>query len=758
MTKLQKNHVGLHIEKNSFIDSGDGVVTFKNGLTITDGGEQRNGTQYDIKTMDLSEYKGQVTADHVDKLENIIARVDGLEKKGNKITVKSLIYAVNENPLARLAYNLLVNGFSTDFSIETFGPWPDEDHVYMNAKLIGLSQVVVGNNRSATVNAIVHNSLEQSKEDGLDTTEVEKLLEDESQEEEPQPKNDPAETEEEKATREAEETEAATKKAEEEAEAARLQAEQEAADAKAEEERLAAEKEAKEIEDAAKAEEDRKAEEEAKAAKELSEAEEKQNNKNKEINEMTFVTIKNSRDFPVTVTFKNAAGDDTEAVLEAGKTVDISEDQKEAVEAQLTEATAPAVDNSAEIEKAVNAVKEDFASKFAELQAAFNASAQEPKFVPAGTTEKVENKFADIEYKERHAKQINAAWEYLKLGNITAATTLNQINEVNLDALKAEGKVSNTLSISDFGNFVISPELLTDIQGFRTDFTAIIDATDWRETNSLEFAWMKRSGDIDMQHVDLEPGTDGDGNLKPISEYSAEPIVSKLEELAAVTPVCNSATRFLAVDLLADVAKGYRNDFDRKRAQLVIARMQQAVDNNDANSQDYTIGVNAESLVTWSALWTKVSEVTVNGTFVFNTTTFSTIQQAAVQAGANGPLANIFVTGAVPTIFGRPYVVVPNELMPSLNTGETKTFVVDGESVVINHAVFYLDLSNFTGRMSGGLQYDLSTEASYEVNGVVKSAYQRNELVLRGSFFRGGAILDDARVSGMTSDVASASS
>ena len=67
----------------------------------------------------------------------------------------------------------------------------------------------------------------------------------------------------------------------------------------------------------------------------------------------------------------------------------------------------------------------------------------------------------------------------------------------------------------------------------------------------------------------------------------------------------------------------------------------------------------------------------------------------------------------------------------------------------ITHAVFYADLNEFTGYTSGGLQYDISTDASYEVGGVTKSAYQRNEMVLRGSFFRGGAIKDVSRVSGI---------
>ena len=54
---------------------------------------------------------------------------------------------------------------------------PDEEGVYHNATLIGLSQVVVGNNRNASVNAIVTNSIEQSKLDGLDTAELEKTFE-----------------------------------------------------------------------------------------------------------------------------------------------------------------------------------------------------------------------------------------------------------------------------------------------------------------------------------------------------------------------------------------------------------------------------------------------------------------------------------------------------------------------------------------------------------------------------------------------------
>lgn len=94
--------------------------------------------------------------------------------------------------------------------------------------------------------------------------------------------------------------------------------------------------------------------------------------------------------------------------------------------------------------------------------------------------------------------------------------------------------------------------------------------------------------------------------------------------------------------------------------------------------------------------------------------------------------------------------------MPSLGGSESVAHVVDGVSVPITHSVFFADLSTFTGRTSGGLQYDVSNSAPYELaDGTVRSAYQRNELVLRGSFFRGGAVKDESVVAGVLTGTAS---
>lgn len=653
---MKRNLVKVDITKNEYDDTGEGVINFQDGVVITDNSIQRNGTKYDINTLDISEFTGRVTADHVDKLESVIAKVDGIEKNGESITFKNIKFAVKENPLARLAYNLFKGGYLSDFSTETIGPEPDEGGVYYNSSLVGLSAVVLGNNRNAKVQTVVKNSLSESEEDGLDVSELKDALN-------------------------------------------------------------------------------------------IAEDDKEINNKEKE-NDMKFVTVKNSRDFEIAVKYKNAAGDEIEATVQPGGSVDVSEDQATAVENTFKSAEAPKVEN-------------DFAKTLAEAlapmqakidaieQNAFDKKAEEPKFKKESNGAGKAGEYAGMDWRDLHAKQINAAWEYKKNGRVEAAQELNKINELNLANLKKEGVVSNSMTISDFGNFVISRELLSQIEGARNDYTALVNATDWKETLSTQFAWLKRSGDINMTSVEFcDDGANG--NLKPLSEYTATIQTSDLEELAAVTPVCNAATRFLAADLLGDVAQGYRNDYDRKRAQLVIARLEQAVETN-LKSVVYDVNPAIGGLTAWVDTWAKVATTTPNGTYIFNSSTYAEIMKQAVTNGVSGPLGSIFITGDVPTIFGKPFIVVPDDLMPTLNSAGTKTFAVDGGNVTVNHAVFYANLANFTGRTSGGLQYDLSTDAAYEDGGTVKSAYQRNELVLRGSFFRGGAIKDTDQVSALLS-------
>lgn len=641
------NIFNVHINQANILDDGEGIVRFKKPLTITDDTEQLNGTRYDIESMDISEYDGMLTANHSMNIQEIIGKTFGIKKNKNKVTIDGIKFALKENALARFAYNMMLGGFLTDFSIETIGPWPDDDGIYFNSKLVGLSAVVTGNNKSASVNELVKNSIKQAKKDGLDTSKLEDEL-----------------------------------------------------------------------------------------------GLDNINNKH-DNSSMKFKTVKNNRDFSIVVSFKNSAGEDVEVELKAGMSIDVPVKQAKAVRSQIESAESPKEDVDKIVANAISPLMEKIEKLESDL---FDKNAKEPEFKKV-SNKKITSELDGLNWRERHGKQINYAWDYLKGGNADAGRKLEDINKFHLEKLQEAEIVSNAVTLADFGNFVISPELLTEIEGHRSDFSSLISRLDYRETLSLQMAWLKRSGDIDMTEVEM-CDDDADGNLKPISEYGADINTANLHELAAVTPVCNAATRFLAADLLGDVAAGYRNDYDRKRAQLFIARLQQAVDST-GNVVTYSTDTDSNALKSFINAWSHMAEEIENGVFIFNTRTYGELLRRAVGAGISGPLAGVFTTGDQPMIVGRPYIVVPNELLPDLNTANTKTFIVEGTSVSISHAVFYTDLSTFTGRTSGGLQYDLSTEAAYEVDSVVKSAFQRNELVLRGSFFRNGAVKDEDKVVAM---------
>lgn len=612
-----KNQYAVKLAKNSVVDKGDGVIEFEGGLVITDGSEQRNGTTYDIASMDLSEFSGLLTVDHDMSVHSVVAKVSQPIKKAGKVIVKKMQFAVNESPIAIFTYNMLKGGFVKDFSIETIGPWPDDDGVYKDSKLIGLSAVVIGNNKSARINEVVLNSLDESKQLGLDTNGLENLYYDKL---------------------------------------------------------------------------------------------------NSTDNEMKKEEIKKETGAP-----------------EVDASVNDAEQKATTPDTAVVDAINGLVSTVESLNEKVMGFEKNLA----------NAGVEEPKF----NVNTKNNELDGMDWKQRTSEQIINGWNWLKAGSPDAQAKLAAINEIHLKQLKEKGMVNNQITIGDMGNLVTSPELLTEIEGHRSDFSAFLSLIDYRETLSLQMAWLERSGDIDMQEVEM-CDDEADGNLKPISEYGATPRTANLKEVAAVTPVCNAATRFLAVDLLTDVAQGYRTDFDRKKAQIVIARMQQAI-NATGNSVDYDASTSLASLQSWIETWGEMQEEIMNGVFVMSQKSYAELLNAAVGAGISGPLGELFTTGNQSAILGSRIVLVPNELLPTLGTSETRSFVVEGATVTIADAVMYFDPSTIAARTSGGLQYDLSTEAAYEVEGETRSAFQRNELVLRGSMFRNAAVKDRDKVVGL---------
>lgn len=716
MAKL-KNQLQVSVSNSGFVDEGDGIVTFPNGLTITDDTVMRSGTRYDINSLDISNYAGQLTADHRDSLETLIGKVIGVTKSGSKVAVQGIKYAIKENPYARLAYDLLVGGFSNSFSIETIGAYPDSaDPVFRDHELVGLSQVVVPNNYNAKVNQfneIVHNSLERSQQDGLDITGVE----------------DAIYSQVELKSSEAVEEESMTKKEVNASEVDGAKIEEIVENEAPIEETEAVETEVKETE--SKTEETEEAE--APEGEEV-ESEESEETETEEVEEETEESEESEEksEEAEEETEDEQADDIAEEVEEVENNTNTNEEKLEMTAEQIAEIVA----------NAIKPLSEEIAATKELAQNSFDAAAKEPEF-----QETTDNGIDGLDSSELFGKQLNAAVAAVRLGDVEARKTLNEINARNLQALKSEKIVNSALTLDDLGNFVIAPELYKEIVGLRTDYSAVLDITEWRETNSLEFAWMTRTDDIDMKNVAI--GFKGDeGNplepnarLKPISKPGYADHISKLEELAAVTPISINTIKFAAVDILSDIAAGYRNDYDRKRAELVIARLQQAV---DATGQTATYDV-SEGLDVWALVVAELSNVSTIGRLLFNNKTLALLKSQAIKSQNAAVLAEI----ATGSILGTPFVVAPNDLLPTLNTTETRTVEVYGEGVTITNAVFYGNFGTFTGRTSGGLKYDIAAEASYEIAGTVYSAYQRNEVVLRGSFFRGGVVRDETVIAGI---------
>lgn len=441
---------------------------------------------------------------------------------------------------------------------------------------------------------------------------------------------------------------------------------------------------------------------------------------------------------------ENSITEDSESEESEEETEKEDAEQKEPQEIKENKMT------KEELQEILNSFKAEVVNEI------LDAKVEEPKVEETEAEEKNEPE-VEKNWRKRYNEQIACAWNAYRLHNIDAAQKLAKINKFNFEEKK--NKIDNAnevMTIETADDFVLPYEVDNMIHGKRTNYSAILDAVEYQTTDRLTFAWATREGDIDMQNVAMcDDGADG--NLKPISTYELKKGVAQMEELAAVTPICDNATKYLAVDILSDVAAGYRNDYDRKLAQLVIVRMQQAV-NKTGNSVELEGTTSIEKLVEFIKATTKVSDAVVNGTFVFNAKTKAQLVEYLFSAAAEGELGkDTMTTGEFPTIFGYPYIVVPNDLMPTLGEGDVKSFKAMNnetgsiDTVTINSPVFYGDLDEFRGKVSGGLKYDVSAEAAYEVaDGSVRSAWQRNELILRGSFLRGGYIANQGAFAGLT--------
>ena len=321
-----------------------------------------------------------------------------------------------------------------------------------------------------------------------------------------------------------------------------------------------------------------------------------------------------------------------------------------------------------ELQEILNSFKADVVNEI------LDAKVEEPEVKEAPAEEEPKEETPEIaqNWRQRYNDQVAAAWDFHRLNNIEAGKKLQAINQYNADLKVKNDAGTAPMTITSLADFVLPPEMDKEIHGLRTNYTPFLSLVNYQQTNNLQFMYATRVGDIDMQNVKF--CADGaDGNLKPVETYELRRGIAQMEEMAAVTPICDNATKYMAVDILQDVAAGYRNDYDRKLAQLAIIRFQQAL-NTTGNTVEYDPATAVDSLVDFVKATTLVSEGVVNGKFVFNARTKALILENLLRSG-NDPLgATAFTTGNTQTIWGYDYVVVPNDLMPTLGTNEVKQF------------------------------------------------------------------------------------
>lgn len=452
------------------------------------------------------------------------------------------------------------------------------------------------------------------------------------------------------------------------------------------------------------------------------------------------------------------APEDEPAEEEAPEEKPAEEEEKEEPKAKKTRKTKKADKETnnketkmtkEELQEILNSFKADVVNEI------LDAKVEEPEVKEAPAEEEAKEETPEIaqNWRQRYNDQVAAAWDFHRLNNIEAGKKLQAINQYNANLKVQNDAGTAPMTITSLADFVLPPEMDREIHGLRTNYSPFLGILNYQQTNNLQFMYATRVGDINMQNVKF-CDDQANGNLKPVETYELRRGIAQMEEMAAVTPICDNATKYMAVDILQDVAAGYRNDYDRKLAQLAIVRFQQAL-NETGNTVEYDPATAVDSLVDFVKATTLVSEGVVNGKFIFNARTKALILENMLRSANDGLGQTAFTTGDTQTIWGYDYVVVPNDLLPTLGTNEVKQFKALNnqtgviETVDITSPVFYGDFNEYRGKVNGGLNYTVSTDAAYEINGTVYSAYQRDELVIRGYFYRGGYIADPTVIAGL---------
>lgn len=145
------------------------VVIFDEPQVITDGTVQKDGSYYDIPSLDVNSiWNGRIMEDHEYGWANRLGTAIGVNKdlQNDRVTIAGVKFS-RSHPKAQLAMDMMLEGL-IEFSTGTLG-FTEDDGKRENHQVYELSLVGVGNNDNTAMNeadlltAAVHNGIDLSK-------------------------------------------------------------------------------------------------------------------------------------------------------------------------------------------------------------------------------------------------------------------------------------------------------------------------------------------------------------------------------------------------------------------------------------------------------------------------------------------------------------------------------------------------------------------------------------------------------------------
>ena len=707
-----------------------GIVKFPGGLVIADGSQMRSGLQYDIDSLNIDSFDGTLTADHNDKeITHLIGKVHGLKKVGQKLVVDAIEYAVNANPLAKVVYDLTAQGFSKGFSIGTIKAKLGQDGKLHNGELFGLSQVILPDNYNTYANAIV-SSFKDGQSVALKMSDEGSALENiqaaqhSSNVQVASSANgllhELTSSMDVKDTTLMGKVVSTTPEAEAEP---ILSAADVTAPIETEDDLVVEESEAEHI-DSTQESIDQLQSDVADIRNDVTEIKEAVTNL-----AATLTTVEDDIEVVQEDIEAITHPDDEPELEEESEAESIDEEDDVITSAAPVETITPAVEGPL----THNMTREQVLAMIAES----NVRETEPAFQAASAA-------APANFREALTHQFNLAVKATRDLDASAYSELREINKTNYAAQLEAGKITSSLKLEDLGNFIVAPEVLDEVQRVRTNYTEFVNTINWKDGSSMKLTWLNGDDEIDMVHVETGAYNSevSDSDLqKPTQDLNYTVGEAELEEVAKVTGISLNTLKYAAVDILGDITRLFSKDYDRKRAQLLAVRFQEAV-----TATGQTTGWNPASGL--EALELAVADAVEGpGYLVMNTKTL-----AKLKAGAIAEQAPEIYNGLKNKDFsGTPIVTVSSDILPTIGTAETRTFAVWGVNKTVTAAIFFYD-PEAVAASATSLEFDVDGRASYTSHGVLRSAFENNEVAVRGSFLRAAAVTIPSAISAISGD------